>query len=102
VDSDVRLSSRGRSKFTRPPAHLESLVFNARPPVRAEAAQALARLQGARALPVLARLVEDPEPDVALAAVGALGLLGSPDALAILLEIRKNGPPDYANRPSAR
>ncbi|MFN2386623.1 MAG: PilT/PilU family type 4a pilus ATPase [Thermoanaerobaculia bacterium] len=60
--------------------------------LRDRAAQALAEIRDARALPALLKMLSDPESDISAAA--ALGVWGDPRALGGLLEAYKKGTKD--------
>jgi hypothetical protein len=70
------------------------------PVVRAEIAEALARLDGEDTVDILEQLLQDPERSVAIAAVRALGAQGGPDAIALLGTILVGGS-DQALRQAA-
>ncbi|MBS2034476.1 HEAT repeat domain-containing protein [bacterium] len=61
---------------------LAEFLTDARPPLRAEAARALARVDAQAALARLPALLEDAEPDVSEAALEALASLGQWDRVA--------------------
>jgi hypothetical protein len=61
------------------------------PVIRAELADALARIDGKGTVAILQQLLRDPERSVAVAAVRALGAQGGPDAIALLGETLVQG-----------
>ncbi len=89
----------------RSPDALETLERAARAdpdtPVRVAALEALGQIGGARAVAVLASVIDAPESDLALSALGALGEIGHPDALAPLLASLRSTDPLY-RRAAAR
>lgn len=61
---------------------------------RAEAVSLLGRMRAVRAIPVLAELLDDPDPDVRLAVVRALGMFACPEAAEPLLARLRHSSPE--------
>ncbi len=61
------------------------------PEVRYEAARACGALRVAAAVPILSRMVADPDAEVKLMAVWALGQIGGPEARRVLEICHRNG-----------
>jgi HEAT repeat protein len=59
-------------------------LHNVLPAMRVEAARACGELEVAEAVPDLARLLEDPDGEVAVTAIGALGQIGGDEARKLL------------------
>lgn len=69
---------------------LSRLLEDPRPPVRAEAAQALGKLDSEMSLAELPRLLQDEELDVVLAAISGLAATQGEGALPLLLELAQS------------
>ncbi len=68
-------------------AEMHVLASNTDPAIVADAAQVLGRRRNARALPLLTRLVEHPDDNVAVAAIEALGRIGGRGCVDTLIEV---------------
>jgi HEAT repeat protein len=73
-----RSSDRQYSDVVRKELH------NVLPAMRLEAARAAGELEVSEAVPELGRLLDDPDPEVAMVAIGALGQIGGESARQIL------------------
>jgi len=94
-DDDERMNASavfgmGRSCDHRWRAIVLKELDNTSPAMRYEAARASGELGLRKAVPVLARLIEDADPQVHEASIWALGQIGGPDAKRILRDAYAN------------